>query len=69
MESDKNLQNMVEKDPIILNYAKQESKRDWKKIAVYGAIVSCGVIVAGCYALKLLREYSDMSINFPSVGF
>lgn len=45
-----NLQDMVEKEPVTLDYARVENKRNWKKIVIYGGI-TIGVLTLGGYAL------------------
>lgn len=56
MKKNKNLQERIIEEPIILDYAKQENKRNWKRLAIYG-----GISVVGGYILYQLYDlYSTL---------
>ena len=58
MEPPRNLQGIVE-EPIVLDYAKVENKKNWKKLAIYGGIISTAVI-SGYVLYQIYDTYSTL---------
>ena len=66
MEPPRNLQGIVE-EPIVLDYAKVENKKNWKKLAIYGGIVA-GALTLGGYAIYRYVDSLDIAgLNFGFV--